>query len=292
MAIAAADATDALPVVELDAGPISYRSVGPDDGPPVVFVHGVLVDGSLWHATADRMAERGYRAITPNWPLGSHPRPMNPDADLSPRGVAHIVLELLAALDLPPVTLVGNDTGGAICQFVVDTDPSAADRLVLTNCDSFRHFPPAAFKPLFWLGRVPGLSWALLQPTRSTLLRHLNFRPLVSGPLDADQTRAWITPGLRDGAVRRDLRKLFSGVKPKELDDVGSRLGRFDRPVLLCWGAKDPFFRLAHARRLAATFPDARLVEIPDARTFVPLDQPTRLADEIAAFVPLSLPPP
>jgi pimeloyl-ACP methyl ester carboxylesterase len=285
MAIATADAPS---VVELDAGPISYRSVGPDDGPAVVFVHGVLVDGSLWHTTADRLAEKGYRAITPTWPLGAHTRPMAPDADLSPRGVARIVLDFVAALDLSPLTLVGNDTGGAICQFVVDTDPGSVDRLVLTNCDSFRHFPPAAFKPLFVLGRVPGLAWALLQPMRSTFVRHLNFRPLVAGSLDADQTRAWITPGLTDGAVRRDARKLFSGVKPKELDEVGSRLGRFDRPVLLCWAPEDRFFKLAHARRLATTFPDARLVEIPDARAFVPLDQPDRLADEIAAFVPLT----
>jgi pimeloyl-ACP methyl ester carboxylesterase len=285
MAIATADAPS---VVELDAGPISYRSVGPDDGPAVVFVHGVLVDGSLWHTTADRLAEKGYRAITPTWPLGAHTRPMAPGADLGPRGVARIVLDFVAALDLSPVTLVGNDTGGAICQFVVDIDPSPVDRLVLTNCDSFRHFPPAAFKPLFVLGRVPGLAWALLQPMRSTFVRHLNFRPLVAGSLDADQTRAWLTPTLTDGAVRRDLRKLFSGVRPKELDEVGSRLGRFDRPVLLCWAPEDRFFKIAHARRLAATFPDARLVEIPDARTFVSLDQPDRLADEIAAFVPLT----
>jgi pimeloyl-ACP methyl ester carboxylesterase len=202
--------------------------------------------------------------------------------------VARIVLDFLTALDLHHVTLVGNDTGGAICQFVLDTDPSPVDRLVLTNCDSFRHFPPAAFKPLFWLGRVPGLAWALLQPTRSTFFRHLNFRPLVAGPLDADQTRAWITPVLTDGAVRRDLRKLFSKVSPKELDEVGSRLDRFSRPVLLCWAPKDPFFRLKHAQRLAATFPDARLVEIPDSRAFVPLDQPERLAHEIAAFVPVT----
>jgi pimeloyl-ACP methyl ester carboxylesterase len=284
MAVAAAN--DAS-VVELDAGPISYRSVGPDDGPAVVFVHGVLVDGSLWHGVADRLAEKGYRAITPNWPLGSHRQAMAPDADLSPRGVARIVLDFLAALDLSHVTLVGNDTGGAICQFVLDIDPTPVDRLVLTNCDSFRHFPPAAFKPLFWLGRVPGLSWALLQPTRSTFIRHLNFRPLVAGPLDAEQTRAWITPVLQDRAVRRDLRKLFSKISPKELNEVGSRLHQFPRQVLLCWAPKDPFFRLKHAQRLEATFLDARLVEIPDARTFVPLDQPERLADEITAFVPV-----
>lgn len=284
----AVDAASAPSVVQLDAGPIHYRSVGPDDGPTVVFVHGVLVNGTLWHGVADRLADQGFRAITPHWPLGSHPEAMKPGADLSPRGVARIVLDFLAALDLQDVTLVGNDTGGAICQFVLDTDPTPVGRLVLTNCDSFRHFPPAAFKPLFWLGKVPGAAWAMLQPTRTTLFRHANFKPLVAGKLDAAQTRAWIDPGLSDRAIRRDLRKLFSQVSPKELEDVGSRLANYDRPVLLCWAPKDPFFRLKHAQRLADTFPHARLVEIPDSRTFVPLDQPQRLAEEIAAFVPVT----
>jgi pimeloyl-ACP methyl ester carboxylesterase len=148
------------------------------------------------------------------------------------------------------------------------------------------------FKPLFWLGRIPGAVRVLGQPMRSTFVRQLNFRPLVAsaGALDADQTRSWVTPLLTNGAVRRDLRKLFSGIKPKDLAAVGARLGRFDRPVLLCWAPEDPFFRLAHARRLAAAFPDARLVEIPAARSFLPLDQPTPLATEIATFSPLPVP--
>lgn len=126
----------------------------------------------------------------------------------------------------------------------------------------------------------------MLQPMRLTFLRNLNFWPLVAGPIDADQTRDWIDPPLTQSAVRRDLRKLFSQIKPRELADAGSRLDRFQKPVLLCWAPKDPFFRISHARRLVEVLPDARLVEIPDSRTFVPVDQPTRLAAEIAAFVP------
>jgi pimeloyl-ACP methyl ester carboxylesterase len=56
--------------------------------------------------------------------------------------------------------------------------------------------------------------------------------------------------------------------------------------VLLCWAPADRFFKISLGRRLAQTFPDSRLVEVPDARTFVALDQPDRLAEEIAAFLP------
>jgi len=46
----------------------------------------------------------------------------------------------LAGLELTDVTLVGNDTGGALCQFTIDTDQSRIGRLVLTNCDAFDAF--------------------------------------------------------------------------------------------------------------------------------------------------------
>ena len=50
------------------------------------------------------------------------------------------------------------------------------------------------------------------------------------------------------------------------------------------WGAADRFFKLDFARRLNATFTDARLVTIENGRTFIPHDEPRRLAEEIAAF--------
>ena len=73
---------------------------------------------------------------------------------------------------------------------------------------------------------------------------------------------------------------------PQDLDAASNRLGSFDGPALLVWGAGDRFFKLDFARRLRDTFADARLVEIENGRTFVPHDEPARLAEEIAAFQP------
>ena len=49
------------------------------------------------------------------------------------------------------------------------------------------------------------------------------------------------------------------------------------------WGTADPYFPLDLARRLAAAFPNAEIVEVEGARTFVPLDAPDRVAAEIVA---------
>jgi pimeloyl-ACP methyl ester carboxylesterase len=272
--------------VELDAGTIHYRESGPVDGPPVVFVHGFLVDHALWADVPERMADQGFHTFAPTWPLGSHTTPMKPTAELSPRGVARIIVSFLERLDLHDVILVGNDTGGAICQFLLDEDPSRIARLVLTNCDAFDTFPPFPFNLLFRLGKHPGPARLAMQGFRPAWMRNgpLGFGPLVKRRLTAEETEPWMRPYLDNEAVRRDTARFLRECRAKDLADVATRLDRFDRPVLLAWAPKDPFFRISLARRLLAVFPDARLVEMPGARTFVALDEPELLTDAIVAF--------
>ncbi|MBJ7332900.1 MAG: alpha/beta hydrolase [Solirubrobacteraceae bacterium] len=279
-----------MPQVKLDQGRIAYEQAGPpaaeSSAPPVVFVHGFLVSGTLWSGVAEALAAAGITSYAPTLPLGSHTTAMDPGADLSPRGVARLVIAFLERLDLRDVTLVGNDSGGAITQFVLDTDASRVGRVVLTNCDAFTNFPPAPFALLFRIAALPGAALPMLTPMRLRALRHsaLGFGLLVDGTLDPAQTRAWVDPALRDAGVRRDVRAFLRAVDPAELDDVATRLHRFPGPVLLCWAPADRFFTIETARRLQEVFADARLVEVPDSKTFVPLDQPERVAAEIAAF--------
>ena len=272
--------------VELPAGTIHYREAGPADGRPVVFVHGFLVDDTLWADVPERLAERGFRTFAPTWPLGSHTTAMRAGADLSPRGVARIVASFLEAMDLDDVILVASDTGGAVSQLLLDEDPSRIGRLVLTNCDAFETFPPFPFDWLFRLARREGPTRLLLQSMRPTFLRHskLGFGWLVRRDLAPEESRRWVTPYLTDAGVRRDVSTFARGWRGDELTDSPRWLEKFDRPVLLCWAPGDPFFKYELAKRLLATFPDATLLEFRGARTFVSLDQPARLTDEIAAW--------
>lgn len=278
--------------VDLPQGRVRYHETGPlksedHDGsaPVVVFVHGLLVNASLWAPTADLLASAGVRSIAPDLPLGAHPMPLGPAADLSPRGIAVLLLDLLEQLDLTNVTLVGNDTGGALCQFVLDTDNTRIGRLVLTNCDAFDRFPPPPFGLLVRLARHPTLIRAVFRPMRIRALRHsrIGFGSLVADhrSLDPRMTASWIQPVLDSKAVRHDLAKLAQAIEPADLLDISTRLHRFDRPVSLVWGSADPYFTLSSARRLRDTFPSATLTEIEGARTLIPLDEPHRLADAI-----------
>lgn len=273
--------------VELPQGTVTYRTAGPPDStaPPVVFVHGLLVDSRLWTGVAERLAARGIRSYAPDWPLGSHRTPMRADADLSPRGIARIINDFLAALDLTDVTLVGSDTGGALCQFTIDTDHSRIGRLVLTNCDVFDVFPPREFSGLVTAGRHA----ALIQPMLALLTvpairhsRHVYGWTFTHEP-DPVLTRSWIEPGLRNKAIRRDLGKLTSAMRPADLLDVSTRFGDFPKPVRIVWGDADAFFPVGLAKKLAAAFPAATLTTVPDGRTFISMDFPEQVADVISA---------
>jgi pimeloyl-ACP methyl ester carboxylesterase len=276
-----------MPTLDLPQGRLHYRVAGPADSsaPPVVFLHGLLVNSELWSGAAWALAERGVRSYALDLPLGSQPTPLQEDADVSPRGVARLVLDALAALGLTDVTLVGNDTGGALCQFVIDTDATRIGRLVLTNCDAFEQFPPPPFGALVALGRRPGLLRFAMRMSRPKPMRHsmLGYGGLAAKPLDAGLTERWITP-CADKAIARSTARFFQGIDKRELAAIGDRLDRFDKPVLLLWGTADPFFKLALAQRLAAAFPHARLNTVEGARTFVALDEPERVAEEITAF--------
>lgn len=282
------DASTASAVADLPQGKLAYRAAGPasSSSPPVVFVHGVLVDGRLWEPVAERLAAEGVRSYAPTLPLGAHRQPMNADADLSPQGMAQLVLDFITALGLSDVTIVGNDTGGAICQVMLGADSSRIGAAVLTNCDAFRAFPPRAFAPLFSALRHPAVVACLVPGLRSETVRHgrLAYGPLTGGPLDPGLTGDWIQP-LAGKAIRRDLAKFARGVHPRVLLDAASRFGRFTGPVRILWGEADPFFRVELGRQLSAAFPRGSLATVAAGRAFLPLDDPGEVTREIMAAI-------
>jgi pimeloyl-ACP methyl ester carboxylesterase len=267
--------------IDLPAGRVRYREAG--EGRPVVFVHGFLVDGRLWDGVVDALSGR-CRCLAPDWPIGAQQIAMKPEADLSPPGVAATIADFLDALDLEDVTIVGNDSGGAMSQVLVTRHPDRIGRLVLTNCDTYENFPPGIFKAMPAIAKLPGGMTALAAPFRVGAFARAAFRPFSKRGIPAELVASWMEPGMRDPAVRRDLKKVTVGMNKRYTLEAAEKLRGSELPILLAWAPGDRLFPLEQAERLAADAGNARIVEIPDAATFVPLDQPQRLADEIAAF--------
>jgi pimeloyl-ACP methyl ester carboxylesterase len=273
-----------MPAATLDRATISYRVLGPDDSahPPVLFVHGILVDHRLWLKVAERLAANGFRCILPDLPLGSHSTPVPDDVLRTPESVAELVHEFMVSLDLSDVTLVGNDTGGGLCQLLIDAHPERVGRLVLTNCDAFEKFPPFPFNLVFAAMRGPRSIKALAAPMRIPAVRHSSLGYGLLMQRDDALTASWLAPGLTDPRIAQNLATLLRGVGATDLNDVATRLPHFDKPVTVVWGLADRCFTPELGRRLTALFPNATWTEVPGARTFVARDAPDAVVDAIA----------
>jgi pimeloyl-ACP methyl ester carboxylesterase len=267
--------------LELDGGRLNVHVSG--EGPPVVLVHGLLVNANLWRGVVPRL--NGFTRMAIDMPLGSHLVAM-PARRLTPDDLGALIGEAVQALGLEDVTLVGNDTGGALCQIVASHRPSWLGRLVLTSCDAFEHFPPPMLKPLFMQLSLPGGALAALAPMRLRAARRL---PIAYGMLThhriPDQpSDSYVLPALQDADIRADLVRVARGIDSCHTRQAAERLKSFDRPALIAWSADDRFFPRADGERLARTIPNARFELVQGARTFSPEDRPGQLADLIAEF--------
>ncbi|MFC4950881.1 alpha/beta fold hydrolase [Pseudonocardia sp. GCM10023141] len=280
--------------IALSTGTIDYRDTG-GPGPTVVLLHGLLMDGSLWDAPVADLAV-DHRCVVPTLPLGAHRHPMHPDADLSLPAAARLVTELLDRLDLHDVTLVGNDTGGALVQLIMAAGCDRVGRIVLASCDAFDNFPPGLTgRTLLLTGKLsPRLFGMFLQQLRLRPFRRL---PITFGWLTrrGDATVAgWLRPVLTRPEIRRDAVRMLraAAADPGFLEVAAERLPDFDRPALVAWAVEDRVMPLEHGRRLAQLLPQGRLVEVADSYTLIPLDQPALLASLIREFTPVRPPAP
>jgi pimeloyl-ACP methyl ester carboxylesterase len=273
-----------MPELELTAGTIDYEDTG-GDGPVLVLLAGVLMDGSVWDPMVADL-ERDHRCVVPTLPLGAHRRAMRPDADLSLSGFGRIAAELLERLDLHDVTLVQNDQAAGLV--LAGQRPERIGRLVISSCEAFDNYPPGLpGKNLRLTAMVPGGIFLAMQVMRLHRLRRLPiaFGWLAKRPLPDELIDRWLRSLQAQRGVRRDLRKYASSARRRQMLEVCQRLRSFDRPALVVWTPEDRVQRPEHGRRLADLLPDARLVEIPDSYTLVMRDQPEAFARAVREFV-------
>jgi pimeloyl-ACP methyl ester carboxylesterase len=261
-------------------------------GDPVVFVHGFLTNANTWRKVVALLSP-DFHCVCIELPLGSHAEPLG-TADFSPPGLAGLIAATIQALDLGPVTLVGNDTGAALCQMVAAWHPEVIDRLVLTDCEFRDNFPPMMFRYLTELARVPLLLGAFLAPGIWAPMQRLPFAYgwLSRRPLDADAAATYTRPAVLSATIRGELAQVLRRLDRSHAIAAADKLRDFERPTLIIWARDDRVFPPEHAEELAALLPDSRIEWITEAYAFLSEDQPQRLAELVGAFAREARPAP
>jgi len=271
--------------VDVAAGTIEYREEGDPAGPPVVLLHGLLMNDAQWNLALPLLPP-GFRYLLPVLPIGGHRIPARDDADLTMPGMVGIVADFLDALDLTGVTLVVSDWGGPLLLTDMGRDKRVA-RMVICPSEAFDNFPPG------WPGRVAWLAsrspFTVAMAMRQLKVGWLRRRYLIFGQMTKNCVPQsivdnWFAVGLTDRRVRRDLvkycRTRFDGA---DLVRATERLREFDGDVLVLW-SHNPVMPDAHAARLA-DLTGGKLRHIDDAYVLTMIDQPEQTAREIGAFL-------
>jgi pimeloyl-ACP methyl ester carboxylesterase len=271
--------------VDVTAGTIEYREDGDPSGPPVVLLHGLLMNDAQWNL-AMPLLPSGFRYLLPILPMGGHRIPMRQNADLTLPGMVDVVADFLDALDVADVTLVVTDWGGPLFLTDVGRDKRVA-RLVICPSEAFDNFPPGFPGKVAWLASRNTLtvSLAMRQLKIGWLRRQwLMFGQMAKKPVPQDIVDKWLTAGLIDRRIRQDLVKYCRTKFDKaDLIRATNRLADFDGGVLVLW-SRNPVMPDDHATRLA-DLTGGTLRYIDDANVLVMLDQPEQTALEIGAFL-------
>lgn len=270
--------TPTLRTVDTPHGPVRVIDTG-GAGPPLLLVHAALSDPDFYAGLTPLLVDRGYRCLVPELPLGAHALPVLAGADLSPPGLAQLLVEVLDALEVAQAHVVGVDTGGALTQILMARHRDRVASVVLTACDAYESFPPDTLGFLLAPLRLPGALLVTAWAARLAMVRRIaTLRPLTHRGVDDAVLRRWTAP-LREAGVRRDLRAVLSEMHPRHTLAAAEANRDFPRPVLVAWGDDDRAFPRRLGERLAADIPGARLVTLPDCGAFAAIDCPELLAE-------------
>lgn len=254
------------------------------DGPPLLFLHGVLGSHRVWAQLAAEMSGT-HHVVAPD--LFGHGGSAKPMADYSLGGHAGVVRDLADRLGLGPATLVGHSLGGGIAMEFTYLFPERVRGLVLVASGGLGREVNLLLRAPTWPGAelvLPVMASGFARRQGNALARTLRMFG-VKGSTDVAE--AWHGfEQLADGDSRRAfLSTIRSVVGPDgQRVSAASLLPRLHVPTLLVWGDRDRMIPLAHARQAVEQMPDARLVVFEGAGHFPHLDQPERFAELMREF--------
>jgi pimeloyl-ACP methyl ester carboxylesterase len=270
--------------IKTPSGVIHYVERG--RGRVALFVHGVLLNSYLWR---HQLAELGdlRRCIAVD--LMAHGNTeISVTQDVSVTANAHMLVQFLDALKVDQVDLVGNDSGGGICQIFAALYPKRVRSLILTNCDAHDNWPPEAFKGFVDMvagGKLAGTLTAMLAD--KSVYRSPQALALAYEHPEAvsdDTIEIYLRPHLRSPQRTHDLERFVNAFDCRHTVDIQVPLSLVQAPTLIAWGTDDVFFDLKWSYWLERAIPGTkRRVEFKGARIFFPEERPSEFNKEVRA---------
>jgi pimeloyl-ACP methyl ester carboxylesterase len=270
--------------VDTPSGRIAYVEQG--GGPVALFVHGVLLNGYLWRHQLEQLKTL-RRCIAVDL-LAHGNTEISATQDVSVTANAHMLAEFLDAMKIEQVDLVGNDSGGGVCQIFAALYPARIRSLVLTNCDAHDNWPPEAFKPFVGMVAGGGLPQTLnaMLADKSVYRSAQALGPAYERPaaVSDDTIETYLRPHLRSPQRMHDLERFVNAFDCRHTVDIEKPLRQLHAPTLIVWGTDDVYFDLKWSHWLEKAIPGTkRRVELESARIFFPEERAAEFNRELKA---------
>lgn len=251
-------------------------------GPPVVALHGLGGTKGSFLPTVAALGER-FRVIAVDLPgFGDSDKPIGASYDA--RFFARAVINLLDALQLGRVHLIGNSLGGRVALEVGLLHPDRVDRLALL-CPSLAWRRERRWAPLIRLTRPElGLVQLAPRPVVEAIVRRLipgADEGWTAAGVD-EYLRAYLTPAGR-AAFYAAARHVYLE-EPHGEDGFWPRLRGLQADALFVWGRRDRLVPIAFARHITEALPQARHVEL-DCGHVPQVERPRETHDAVGAFL-------
>jgi pimeloyl-ACP methyl ester carboxylesterase len=270
--------------VDTRSGSISYVEHG--SGPAALFVHGVLLNGYLWRHQLTQLGDIRRCIAVDLMAHGS--TEISPPQDVSVTANAHMLAQFLDALKIDQVDLVGNDSGGGICQIFAALYPTRVRSLVLTDCDAHDNWPPEAFRGFVKMVAAGGLAGTLdaMLADKSVYRSPQALGLAYEHPEDVsdDTIETYLRPHTRSPQRLHDLKRFVMAFDCRHTVDIEPALKLVQAPTLIAWGTDDIFFDLKWSHWLEDTIPGSRRrLELQGARIFFPEERAREFNEAVRA---------
>ena len=266
-------------VVETSFGDIAYADIG--EGPPALFVHGLMMSGALWRHVIGEVAEM-RRCLAIDLLGHGHTRVREGQA-VTLTAQAEMLEAFCEALGLERVDLVANDFGGAVSQTFAVAHPERLRSLTLTNCDAHDNLgPPEPLGEVVPLADRGDLAPLISRMPDDPWLAREHFPGIgFEDPalLTGEELRALLGPAFSSPDGGRHFEQMLTSIRGDELTKLEPRLRALDVPTLMVWGTDDTYFPPHWGRWLRDAIPGAtELIEVEGAKLFMPFERPRQLA--------------
>ena len=277
----AVDVADATRTVEIESG--SFPVLDHGEGPAVLLLHGFPDSRHLWRYQVPALVEAGFRVVAPDMRgFGGAPKPEAVEAYALPNAVADVV-DILEALDVDEVRLVGHDYGSAVAWLLASTRPDLVERLVALSVGAPGN---PGTRTLEQRERSWYFYFFQFEGTAEAWLRHDDWRLFREWSREDGDHERHHEDLSRPGALTAGLNWYRANVRPEPPSDDGPGYPDVTCPVLGVWSDGDHYLTEGHMTGSTAKVAGPwRYERVTDASHWLVVDRPARVNDLLVEFL-------